>query len=74
MPIGGINIMAFKVNNVDKGYVNIGPLLVADWNGLSKQNYGAGEANGDGNGMFTGATMIQDSDALDAPVMKTSII
>ncbi|ASS76040.1 hypothetical protein CIG75_14440 [Tumebacillus algifaecis] len=74
MPIGGINIFAFKVNMIDKGYVNIGPLLVADWNGLSKQNFGTGEANGDGNAMFTGATLVQDSDAVELPLSRQSLV
>ena len=74
MPIGGINVFAFKVNTVDKGYVNIGPLLVTDWNGLSKQNFGTGEANGDGNMQFAGTTMIQDSDLVDVPISKNSVV
>ncbi|PWK08466.1 hypothetical protein [Tumebacillus permanentifrigoris] len=74
MPIGGINVFAFKVNTVDKGTINIGPLFVQDWNGISKQNFGSGEANGDGNFQAAGATMIQDTDGLDTPIMKNSIV
>jgi hypothetical protein len=36
MPIGGINVFAFKVNTVDKGTINIGPLFVQDWIGIMK--------------------------------------
>ena len=74
MPIGGINVFAFKVNTVDKGYINIGPLFVTDWNGLSKQNFGTGEANGDGNFQGSGVNMIQDSDAVDVPINKSSLV
>lgn len=72
MPIGAINVFAFKVNTVDKGYVNLGPLMVTDWNGYSKQNSGAGEANGDANNMWTGSTLLNDSDVVDVPVGRSS--
>lgn len=74
MPIGGINVFAFKVTSIDKGYVNIGPLLVTDWNGLSKQNMGTGEVNGNGNFQGLTTVMLQDSDLMDAPVSKNSVV
>jgi hypothetical protein len=74
MAIGAINVFAFKVNTMDKGYVNLGPLMVTDWNGYSKQNYGSGEANGDLNNMWTGATVVQDSDVVDVPIARTSAV
>lgn len=74
MPIGGINVFALKVNTVDKGYVNVGPLFLQDWNGYSKQNYGSGENNGDADMQVAYATMVQDSDLIDQPVMRNSAI
>ncbi|MGZ4032429.1 MAG: hypothetical protein ACXVDJ_08345 [Tumebacillaceae bacterium] len=72
--IGGINVFAFKVNVIDKGYVNVGPQMVTDWNGYSKQNYGAGEANGDVNNMWTGSTLVNDTDAVDVPIARSSAL
>lgn len=72
--LGGINVFAFKVNVVDKGYVNVGPLFLQDWNGYSKQNYGSGEINGDGDIEFGYTTLVQDSDFVDVPIMHTSVV
>lgn len=72
MPIGGINVFAFKVNTVDKGTVNIGPLMLVDWSGLSKQNYAAGEANGDANLMAAQLNTVFDQDLVDVPVNKAA--
>ncbi|TCP53379.1 spore germination protein GerPA/GerPF [Tumebacillus sp. BK434] len=74
MPIGGINVFAFKVNVIDKGYINIGPSFVQDWNGYSKQNYGSGEANGDVAAQFAGATNILDTDLADQNINRTSAV
>jgi hypothetical protein len=72
--IGGINVFAFKVNVIDKGYVNVGPLFLQDWNGYSKQNYGEGESNGDGGVQIAGGTVVLDTDALDQNVTRSSAV
>lgn len=74
MPIGGINVFAFKVNVIDKGYISIGPLFLQDWNGYSKQNYGEGEANGDASNQSTGSIIIYDSDAMDQNIGRNSAV
>ncbi|MBL0388280.1 hypothetical protein JJB07_16850 [Tumebacillus sp. ITR2] len=72
--IGGINVLAVKVNVFDKGYLNIGPLFLQDWNGYSKQNYGSGEVNGDGDAQFGFTTLVYDQDAVDQPINHSSVI
>ncbi|KEO83885.1 hypothetical protein [Tumebacillus flagellatus] len=72
--IGGINVLAVKVNTIDKGYFNVGPLFLQDWNGYSKQNYGSGEINGDADFQFGFTTIVNDTDAVDQPIAHGSVV
>lgn len=60
-----INLSQFKVNTVDRSFVNIGPSVKIRLRASSSMNQGMGEVVGDGN-VSSGLHVINDSDVVDA--------
>lgn len=70
-----INLFALKVNAIDHGAViNLGPSKHIDMYVSYKRNQGIGEQNGDISPIFMTNCSVFDSDLIDAPAVKNSII
>jgi len=70
-----INLQAFKINAVDHAAtVNVGASQHVDVFVSYKRNQGTGELNGDGSPVFFPITTANDSDFIDSPSVKNSIL
>ncbi|MBS4174737.1 hypothetical protein [Bacillus sp. FJAT-49736] len=70
-----INLQYFKLNAVDHAaVVNMGPSQHIDLFVSYKRNQGTGELNGDLSPVFFPITTCIDSDYIDTPSVKNSIL
>lgn len=68
-----INVTVFKVNALDKAYINVGPSLQTGVRGKAVQNYGMGEVVGDDCVMEDALYAVRDDDVIDFPHQKIVI-
>ncbi|PTY77102.1 hypothetical protein B5V89_15700 [Heyndrickxia sporothermodurans] len=70
-----INLQTFKVNSLDHTAVlNIGQCQLLDIFVAYKRNQGIGEQNGDGTRFILPVSSVLDSDFVDSPAVKNSIV
>ncbi|GIN87672.1 hypothetical protein J6TS2_40580 [Heyndrickxia sporothermodurans] len=70
-----INLQTFKVNSLDNSAVlNMGTSQHIDIYVSYKRNQGLGEQNGDLAQIFLPISTVGDSDVIDSPAVKNSII
>ncbi|WP_321165993.1 hypothetical protein, partial [Heyndrickxia sporothermodurans] len=70
-----INLQTFKLNSIDHTAVlNIGQSQLLDIFVAYKRNQGIGEQNGDGVQIILPVSSVLDSDFIDSPSVKNSIV
>lgn len=70
-----VNILGFKVNNMDRfSTMAFGPLQQIDIFESNKRNQGFGEQNGDLTAITVPLNYVIDTDLIDSAAQKTSVI
>ncbi|WP_248929629.1 hypothetical protein [Paenibacillus hamazuiensis] len=70
-----INVLGYKVNAIDhSATLNMGPSQHIDTFVSYKRSQGIGEQNGDASPMFMSLSWVTDSDLIDTPTGKISLL